>query len=269
MSSRRIAFILILLAFGVSPARAQSAPNTSQQALFDLLNAERARSGVRKLQWDPHLAESALSHARRMADQGQLSHQFAGEPDLDHRIRATGLRFDAWGENVALAGSVEDIHDALMNSPPHRANILDPKYNAVGIAILPRGNRLYAVQNFASIYPSFTETQFRDGLIAAFNQARKARKTFPVEVRTDSRLAQAACSGNSDVNTLLRNQRGAVTIVLFTSSSPDKVPPDMLEAAGDSNLARMNLGVCFRPGKEQGNASFRVVAVFYPALRSP
>ncbi len=223
---------------------------------------------MRRLEWNEHLAESAFSHARQMVEHGQLSHQLAGEPDLGDRIRATGLRFDSWGENVALAGTVEEIHEALMHSPPHRANILDTKYNSVGIAILPRGRDLYAVENFANIYPEFSETQFRIALIAAFNDARKARKNVPVEVRLDSQLTQAACSDSSDTNRLLRNQPGAVTLVIFSSSSPDRMPPDMLEAAKDPNLSRMNLGVCFRPGKEHGFASFRVVAAFYPVIRT-
>ena len=272
MSPRHIAFLLVLSALAIglhpAPARAQSAPNASQQALFDLINAERAKSGMRRLEWDGQLADSALSHARTMVEQGGLSHQLPGEPNLGDRIRATGLRFDAWGENVAMAGTLKDIHEALMSSPPHRANILSPKYNTVGVAILSHGRDLYAVENFANVYQPYTETQFRNALIAAFNEARRARKIFSVDVRLDPRLTQAACSANSDINSVLHNQPGATTLVIFSSSSPDKMPPDMLDAAGDSSLSRMNLGVCFRPGKEQGFASFRVVAAFYPGFRN-
>jgi uncharacterized protein YkwD len=265
MIPQRIALVLFLSTLAVFPARAQSGQASGARELLAMINQERARAGVARLEWNDHLADSALAHNRRMVEQGQLSHQLS--PDLGDRIRATGIRFDAWGENVALAGNVDEIHRALMNSPPHRANILDTKYNSVGIAILPRGRELYAVENFANVYTPISESQFRDALIAAFNDARRAHRAAPVEVKPDSRLTQAACSGDSDINRLLRNQPGALTLVIFSASSPEKMSPDMISAAGDSTFGRMSLGVCYRPGKEQGFSSFRVVAAFYPAGR--
>ncbi|MFZ0820287.1 MAG: CAP domain-containing protein [Candidatus Acidiferrales bacterium] len=268
MAPWRFALILFLSAFIIYPASPQSPPNADQQMLLNLINQERARAGVPKLEWNAHLAESAHAHCRAMVEQGYIAHQYSGEPDLGGRIRATGLRFDSWGENVALAGAVADIHEALMNSPPHRANILSTKYNSVGVAILPRGSSLFAVENFANVYQPLSEMQFTNALVAAFNSARKSRKTFPVEVRPDDRLTRAACSETSDIDAVLHNQPGAVTLVMFSSSSPEKMPADMLEAAADPKLLRMNLGVCFRPGKEQGFASFRVVAAFYPFIHN-
>lgn len=267
MTSRPVAFILLFSAFAICPVRAQSGRIAGPRELWEMVNHERAKAGVHKLEWSEQLAASALAHAQRMVEQGQLSHQLSQEPDLGDRIRATGLRFDTWGENVALAGNVDEIHWALMNSPPHRANILDTKYNSVGIAILSRGRDLYAVENFANVYSPISESQFREELVAAFNDARKAHRTAPVEVRADSHLTQSACSGDSDVNRMLRNQPGALTLVIFSASSPERLPADMLSAAADSTLGRMHLGVCFRPGKEQGFSSFRVVAVFYPVVR--
>src|SRR5271169_2294094 len=97
MAPRRFALILFLSAFAIYPACAQSAPNADQQMLLNLINQERARAGVPKLEWNAHLAESALAHCRAMVDQGYVAHQYSGEPDLGGRIRATGLRFDSWG----------------------------------------------------------------------------------------------------------------------------------------------------------------------------
>ncbi len=38
------------------------------------------------------------------------------------------------GENVGMGGSIDQIHVAYMNSPGHRANILDPAFNQIGTA---------------------------------------------------------------------------------------------------------------------------------------
>lgn len=241
---------------------------TSSHALMNRINEERVSRGFSKLEWNDHLAESALTHGRRLVEQGHLSHQLPGEQDLSERIHTTGLRFDAAGENLAIAGSVEQIHSALMNSPPHRENILDPNYNSVGIAIISRGRDLYAVENFARMYPDFSEPEFRNELISTFNQARKAQKNLPIAIHVDSHLVEAACSGTSDAQGVLRDEFGARTLVIFTASSPDKMPQDMLDAAADPNLARMNIGVCFRPGKTQGNASFRIVAALFPVAQN-
>jgi uncharacterized protein YkwD len=241
---------------------------TSSHALMNRINEERVSRGFSKLEWNDQLAESALTHGRRLVEQGHLSHQLPGELDLSERIHTTGLRFDAAGENLAIAGSVEQIHSELMNSPPHRENILDPDYNSVGIAIISRGRDLYAVENFARMYPDFSEPEFRNDLISAFNQARKAHKNPPIPIHVDSRLVDAACSGTSDAQGALRNEPGAHSLIIFTSSSPDKMPQDMFDAAADPNLARMNLGVCYRPGKTQGNASFRIVVALYPVTHN-
>jgi uncharacterized protein YkwD len=307
MRPRPFAYFVVLsaLAFGVhsAPARAQSAQNTNQQvaqqsdpqsgwqkfskpgtetkspapsspkmpvnsqSLMNRINEERVSRGFSKLQWNDQLAVSAFTHGERLVEQGRLSHQLPGEPDLSERIHATGLRFDTAGENLAVAGSVDQIHVELMNSPPHRANILDPDYNSIGIAIISRGRDLYAVENFARMFPSISDEEFRAGLISTFNQARKASKNTPVEIHFDSRLVQAACSGTSDAQGVLRSEPGARTLVIFTSTSPDNMPHDMLDAAANPNFNRMNLGVCYLPGKMQGNASFRIVAAFYPGLQ--
>ena len=68
-----------------------------------------------------------------MVKHGGLSHQFDGEPSLQIRVADENLRSDRLAENVGLEMDVAGIHAGLMNSPPHRANILSPNYNAIGV----------------------------------------------------------------------------------------------------------------------------------------
>ena len=67
-----------------------------------------------------------------------------------NRMRDGGVRFGAAGENLALAPTVQVAHDGLMNSPGHRANILNPRYRRVGIGVADGGmhGKMF-VQNFA------------------------------------------------------------------------------------------------------------------------
>ena len=71
-----------------------------------------------------------------MVKHQRLSHQFDDEPPLQVRFADENLRSDRQAENVALEMDVAGAHAILMNSPPHRANILSPKYNAVGVGVM-------------------------------------------------------------------------------------------------------------------------------------
>ena len=260
----RLGMLLAFLCVFLASASAQVGISVDELKLFQLLNQERAKAGLPKFQWDYHLAEAARAHAQLLAERRALSHQFPGEPVLGERIGATGARFNAAAENVAEAPTVEELHSGLMNSPPHRANILNGKYNAVGLAIVSRNDQFYVAQNFAHVLPSYSEPQFRDALLAAFNKIRLASNLPPIPATPDAHLKDEACAGNSDAKKLIASLPGVTDLVVFTSSTPEKLPDNMKRAASDAMLRRMNIGVCFRPGKDQGYGSFFVVAAFYP-----
>jgi uncharacterized protein YkwD len=263
-STLRVLAIFVLgLCLASSTARAQTRPSSDEMKLFNLLNQERERAGLQRLQWDYHLAESARFHAQQMVQHRELSHMLPGEPDMGERIAATGIRFDAIAENVAYAPTVESAHQGLMNSPPHRTNIMNPQYDAVGVAVISSGRELYVAQNFAHALPPYTETQFRNTMLLAFNQARRSKGLGEMKVVFDEHLQQAACSGQPDPHSLIAELPGAANVDVFTASSPVNLPDHMHLSATDSRLHRMNVGVCFKPGREQGYASFTVVAAFF------
>jgi cysteine-rich secretory family protein len=255
---------LLLILFGTAFGQSNlSNLSTQQLQLFNLLNGERAKVGLAKLQWDDHLSKSASAHARLLAENKELSHDFPGEPELKVRIGSTGLRFNLAGENLALAPTIEEVHKGLMNSPPHRANILSPQYNAVGIGIETRDGELYVTQNFAHTLPTYSEDDFRNGVIAAFQKARQGKGVEKIEVQADAHLHEIACTENPDPNRIITTLPDVTDLVIFTSSTPEKLPTQMTRAASDASLKRMNIGVCFKPGTEHGFGSFWVVAGFY------
>ena len=126
------------------------AQQPAEQQVMDLANADRAQQGLPPLKWDPALAQAAAQHAQLMAQQPALSHQYPGEPDLDARAGAAGAHFRAIAENVALAPSPQALDQEWMHSPPHRANILDPRMDTIGVGLVRRGGNYYAVEDFAS-----------------------------------------------------------------------------------------------------------------------
>jgi uncharacterized protein YkwD len=250
---------------GAGPA---PAPPSPAQQLFKLLNLEREHAGLGLLEWDARLAEAARIHAQKMARAGDISHRFAGEPDLSQRAGTAGALFKSVAENVALAGTPEEIHLALMNSPGHRANILNSQYNAVGIGVAEVKDELYVTEDFAQVVPAYSAEQFRRAVIEAFNKMRQARGVRAIFARGDTRLDQVACSGKLDPGSVLAEQSGAASATVFTAVQPWDLPSPMEKSAADSTLQRMNLGVCFRPDPANSFAQFWVVAVFF-ATRQP
>jgi len=127
------------------PPRPTPPPVATGSAQQALINQDRAQNGLPPLTWSPCLANVAIQNAQRMAAQGYISH--TNGPTLD---LACGLGNSA-GENVGYTSA--GINDAqlntmFMNSPGHRANILNPAYHYVGTAwaVAPNGYAYIAVE---------------------------------------------------------------------------------------------------------------------------
>jgi len=107
--------------------------------MLDLVNKERAAKGLNILKPDPELTVVARSHSRDMFARGYFAHiSPEGKSPFD-RMKEAHVNFLTAGENLALAHSLSIAHNGLMNSPGHRANILNPSYSRLGIGILDGG----------------------------------------------------------------------------------------------------------------------------------
>src|SRR5438270_2541468 len=252
--------IVLFLVICAAMARAQS---PAEKQLFDLVNREREKAKVSKLEWNDNLARAALAHSKLLDEHQDLSHQFAGEPSLQERVGATGVRFNSVAENVAEAPEVEVAHKGLMQSPGHRANILNRDYNAIGIAIVQHCSQLFVSQDFAHVLSSYTEKQFRDAVVSDFNQARRAKRLPAISVVTDSQLRRAACAQDKNTDRMIQNLPGAARLFVFSLSEPGSLPDDLRKAMSDTTLQRMNIGVCLQTGGKTGFSKFWVVAAFY------
>ncbi len=259
------AIVAIVCFTFVIAAQAQAGPSQREQQLLDLVNHEREKAGLQKLAWNDRLAQAALAHSRLLAENRDLSHQFPGEPPLQERAGSTGLRFNSVAENVAEAPAVDVAHSALMQSPGHRANILHPDYNAVGISIVERDKELYVTQDFARTLVSYSEKDFRDAVVTGFNRARRAKGLPEVEVVIDPRLRKFACAQDLNTEKIIQGLPGATSLLVFSSSEPGALPNDLRKMVPDKNLQRMNIGVCLQTGGKIGFSKFWVVAAFFSA----
>src|SRR5579872_1086117 len=167
----------------------------TEQQLLALANQSRRQAGVPALKLDSGLSTAARVHAQTMLEARQLSHQFHGEPSLPQRLAsATPLLLDHEGENVALDYDAQHGHEHLMLSAPHRANLLNPAYNVVGLGVVRNGDRLYIVQDFGSALPKYSSAQVKDRVATAVNQLRRAASRVSLQRRDWLGADDAACS---------------------------------------------------------------------------
>ncbi|HEU5077286.1 MAG TPA: CAP domain-containing protein [Polyangiaceae bacterium] len=109
-------------------------PREPERAIFEMLNAARVSEGLPPLAPDPRLAQLAERHAAAMRSSERLEHDL-GDGNPRWRLEAEGVYAAAAGENLARAASLTRAHRAIWASPSHRANLLNPHFDKVGIGV--------------------------------------------------------------------------------------------------------------------------------------
>jgi uncharacterized protein YkwD len=109
-------------------------PSAPAGALLAMVNAARTSEGLPAVKADARLAAVAQAHAEAMYSTRRVAHDSGSGTPLD-RVTAANLSFAAIGENVAHASDAAHAHRALWASPSHRSNLLDTRFDAIGIGI--------------------------------------------------------------------------------------------------------------------------------------
>lgn len=110
-------------------------PAAVVRRLHELLDAARRQAGLPPLARDGVLARLARDHAIDMRQAGFFGHASPTRGNLADRMRAIGVSSPRVAENVARGPSAARIHANLMDSPAHRANVLDPLLTHVGLGV--------------------------------------------------------------------------------------------------------------------------------------
>jgi uncharacterized protein YkwD len=138
-----------------SAAAAPVTPTSLEQRTFELVNSERAKTGLRPLVWDAELTRMARLYAEKMASQNFFSHKAPDGEGLRERSRASGIvGFKRLGENLAYNKGFEDAAVCAvvgwMRSEGHRDHILDREFTRSGMGIARSADgRVYFSQLFA------------------------------------------------------------------------------------------------------------------------
>ena len=112
---------------------------SSEQKMFEFVNQERIKRGIKPLVWDERLTEVGRSHSKDMFGRGYFSHYSPEGKDVGDRLQDAGIAYTYAGENLALAPDVTRANNGLINSEGHRRNILDPAFEKIGVGAIDGG----------------------------------------------------------------------------------------------------------------------------------
>ncbi|MFF5179741.1 CAP domain-containing protein [Micromonospora sp. NPDC000316] len=119
--------------------------------VLELVNARRSEAGCAPVHSDPELTTAAQRHSQDQADHRSMSHTGSDGSDVGQRLDRAGYAWRTYGENVAYnQPTPEAVMDAWMNSPGHRANILNCAFTEIGVGRADTGDGPYWTQNFAA-----------------------------------------------------------------------------------------------------------------------
>jgi hypothetical protein len=146
--------------------------SVTSSVLIDLTNQVRVENGLRPLFYNQALYEAATMKGADMVTRNYFAHFAPDGTSPWHWIRKAGYSFLFAGENLAINfRNSHAVTEAWMNSPKHRANILDSRYEDIGIATIvkedneetnPSGKAvIFVVQLFGKLEKDQTPQSFK------------------------------------------------------------------------------------------------------------
>ena len=119
--------------------------------LLELVNAQRAKSGLASMAWQGQVAAAAQGHSADMAAMNRMTHTGSDGSNAGDRLHRAGFTWQSWGENIAVGfTSNEAVFAAWMASPDHRRQILG-SFTYIGVGAVAAGNgTVYWTMDFAN-----------------------------------------------------------------------------------------------------------------------
>jgi len=153
----RPAIIAILLLLAVSSLARVISIADFEDEIYKLTNYERRKEHLPDLAYDTGLADLARRHSKNMASADFFDHKDREGLRVGGRVEKyyPAMFAASVGENIAFfqvgnkVFNASEIVEGWMNSPPHRAAILNGDFTYIGVGVVLRGDKLYATQNFA------------------------------------------------------------------------------------------------------------------------
>jgi len=144
--SNSLVAVALLTVFILSSVKVEASEINGSNVLR-IINTEREGNHLKPLLIDPDLERAATLKSRDMINRNYFEHYAFGLTPWDF-IKNSGYDFSLAGENLAMDfATSEGMVNAWMNSPAHRANILNPDFQDIGIGIVKGAYKENGVSN--------------------------------------------------------------------------------------------------------------------------
>ncbi|MGC0414089.1 uncharacterized protein YkwD [Streptomyces sp. SAI-195] len=121
---------------GSGSGAGSGAAGGAEAQVLALVNEERAAAGCSPVTANDRLTRAADDYSDVMASSGVMSHTGPDGSTMASRVEAAGYQWSTLGENIARGqGDAASVMDSWMNSPGHRANILNCSFKELGVGV--------------------------------------------------------------------------------------------------------------------------------------
>ncbi len=190
-----------------------------------------------------------------MAAEGPIAHRYGGEADLSARAAQAGAHFSVIEENVAVGPSADAIHEEWMQSSGHRANLLSPDVDRVGIAVVPARGVLYAVADYSRAVQQLSAAQVEARVAALI-------RVSGVAILRDSGLARAACATDDGMP---QSAGGAMPrfVMRWQDADLTRLPQALIDHLATGRYRQAAVGSCAAQVAEGSFTAYRVAVLLY------
>ena len=157
--------------------------SAAEQDFLNRTNTLRASLGLGSLRLNSELLAKARGWSETQAQSGSIFHS-----TLSNGVTQNWRRL---GENVGMGPQVGLIHDALVASPRHYENLIDPGFTEVGIGVIQKGDVLYVTEVFMEFMPSHPQSTAVPSQTNASQKSTSTKNVAAVPVATSTKPAPA------------------------------------------------------------------------------
>ncbi len=213
----------------------------------------------------------ARAHNLKMIGENNLAHDFPGYEKLAGRAVNAGLYFGALGENVASGDTfvMRVYHEQLLASPGHRENLLNDRFQQLGIGVARSGEQYYITQEFASLFTPVPaaemERDMEDDL-----KARLGRQMLPSRTAAQLKENSRQLAGlflNEQSPPEIADAMGVASVHNFSFIDKEDGFARLLAVIKGSRPLYWALGVTFARSDANPGGIYALTLIVFPDLR--
>lgn len=246
---------------------------TIEMDLFNLVNIEREKLGLAHVRFSPPLSFLARKHSQDMAQREDISHLSTSGEAYSDRLVEGGFYFIKNGENVAYSQTFmpEFIHKGFMDSPGHRANVLDPDFDELGIGVVFKKDKgYYVTQDFVRALAPKGRIEAEAEVEENINKIRRVYSLPPISFLKEANRFAQQCSINKAKGRPLPSipaHFGESHIVYIRSASFEYVYSKYKDKLLNINYESGGLGIEFSRNEESPGGTYYITLLLFPENR--